>query len=226
MGFQQTPGDNLANLANGPGWVFYTTDLTVAVPTKIDDIVGMATPYTPKTGWVFGGAVTRDAMTVARTLTATDFMTGHTNVPIGRRVTDTTRIATINFQEMSPAIQQIIEASPAIETIAVGLAASGTPAQTRLRLGGIQTLPRRRLAIVGERDPSITGVTGEGGARGQLFAYVLFQVCLTATASTFSIDPDTVSSRPVELEAFPETTLADVRQQHGMMLFETGAIVP
>lgn len=226
MGFQQTPGDNAANYFNGPGWVFYTADLTVAVPAKIDDIVGMASPYTPKTGWLFGGAVTRNALTVARALTSTDFMTGHTNVPIARRVTGVSRAATIDFQEHTPALEQIIEAAPAIETIAVGAGGSGTPAQSRIRLGGIQTLPRHRLAIIAERDPNLTGVAGESGARGLLLAYVLFQVCLSGTASNFSIDPDTMSSRTVELEAFPETTLSDVRQQHGMELFETGLLVP
>jgi hypothetical protein len=225
MPFSQSAAELPANLFNGPGWFFYAP-LTVTVPAKLDDIIALATPYAPKTGWISGGMVTRDAMSVAMSMTATDFMTGHSNLPVGRRVTDTSRLATVDLQELTPALTQLIENTPTPTTVAAGIAGSGTSAQTIIPVGSIQTLTRYRCAFVGERDPALTGVTGEGGARGLLFAYILYQASVSGKESTFSMDPDTLSSRAVELEAFPEPTIADVRQQHGFIALETGVTVP
>jgi hypothetical protein len=223
MPFQNT--DTLANQANGPGFVYYTADLTVAVPAKIDDIVKMASPYTPQTGWIDGGMITRDAISIATALTVVKFMTGHTNVPVGERVTATSRTAGAKFEEITPSLLAMLENAEAPQTIAAGTTGSGTPAQSRVRLGNTASLARHRFAIVWERDPSLTGVFGEGGARGLLMAYVLCNAAISK-GLTFALSPDTVSNLDVEFEAFPEPTLTDPRQQHGFWVAETGTVVP
>lgn len=218
--------DTPANLWNGPGYFLYTADLTVAVPTKIDDIVTMKSPYGTKTGWINGGMVTRDAMSVAMSMTGTDFVTGHTNLPVGRRITATSRLMTVTLQELTGALMQLIENTPNPTTIAAGIAGSGTPAQAAVPLGAVTSLNRHRCAIVAECDPALTGVSAEGGARGHLIAYVLYQASISGKDSAWAVDPDTLSSRSVEFEAFPEPTITDITKQHGLWLSETGLTVP
>lgn len=223
-GFAQT--DNFANIAGGPAWFFYTADLTVAVPTKIDDVVGMASPYTPKTGWINGGALTRTALALAFATTQAVVTTAHTNVPVATRVTGTTATVQVPFQELSPAIIQLARNSPASVSIAAGAGGSGTPAQTAVPQGSVQQIKRRRGAVIIERDPGVTGVYGEGGARGQLVAWLIPQIGISAQGNTISLDPDTTAELLAQFDYFPEPTITDPTKQYGFVVFETGTTVP
>lgn len=224
MAFGQT--ETYANLAGGPAWAFHTADLTVAVPAKLDDIVALTTPYAPKTGWIFAGPLSRSAMEEIFAMTEADVVTAHTNVVVAKRVTGTSRKVRIPYQDLSPAITQLAENTPASVSIAVGAGGSGTPAQTAVDLGNVARLNRRRMAFIVERDPGVTGVFGEGGARGQLFGLLAYQVGLSAAGSTLSLDPDTTAERIVEFDFYPETTITDPLKEHGRYVFETGLTVP
>lgn len=204
-----------------PAW-----DTSGALPQKLDDIVSLSTPYTVKSPWIPGGALSRDNVSAVRNIATNAVTTAHTNVPVTERVTNTTRTLSIPWQEVKAAIRQIAENAPAIETIAQGLAASGTPAQSRVRMGGITQLTRRRIAVIAERDPGVTGATTEGGARGQLFGYVLFNCAISAQGTNLDLHPDNAVSQAVQFDAFPEPNAPDVRYSHGATLFETGFVIP
>jgi hypothetical protein len=213
----------LANLLTGPArWLYAPT--TVAVPTKLDDIVALTSPYAPKTGWIDGGATT-DTPTYGRDMDSSDLSIQNRTTPVLKRITGTSRTLQVTVGEITAALMQIIENAPAPTTIAVGAAASGTPAQTRLDLGSISTLVRFRHALIAERDPGL-GSSAEGGARGQLVAAVLYSAAVTADASDMDFPNDDLVGRQVTFQAYPDSTISDPLKAHGCLLFETGATVP
>lgn len=197
-----------------------------AIPTKLDDIVTLTTPYTLKAPWVFGGALERSNVTLARSLAMNAITTAHTNIPVSQRVTGTTRTLTIPFQEVSPAIRALIENQATVETVAQGIASSGTPAQSRVRFGAVQQIIRHRIAVLAERNPGDTQITTEGGNRGQLFGHVILNAGIGATASNLDLNPDNVVAQSVQFDAYPEPSAPDIRMTHGFSVFETGISIP
>jgi len=201
-------------------------DTSAALPQKLDDVVSLTSPYTIKPPWLPGGALSRDNISLVRTIATSTITTAHTTQPVTARVTGTSRSLQIPFQEVKPEIRAIAENAPGIETIAQGAPSSGTPAQSRVRMGGIQQLTRRRFFVITERDPAIAGVTTEGGARGQLVGYVLFNTALSAQGTNLDEHPDNAVAQAVQFDAFPEPGAPDMRYSHGSTVFETGFTIP
>lgn len=212
----------LANLLPGPARVLYAPT-TVAVPTKLDDIIAMATPYAPKAGWIDAGA-TADAASYGRDLDTAEFEIEQKSIPVLTRVTGTERQLTVPFAEITMALQKIIEEGATPATIAVGAGASGTPAQIRQPFGSISDLTRYRWVMISERDKAVA--PGENGARGRLVGLVLYSASIAAEGSEVEVGRDDLSSRECTFTAYPEATISTANAEHGCWLEETGLVVP
>jgi hypothetical protein len=219
----KTDFSTFTNLVTGPIRGLYAPT-SVSVPTKLDDVVGLATPYAVKTGWIDFGAMT-DTPTYGRDMDSSDLTIQNRTTPVLKKITGTTRTVQLTLAEVTSALTQIIENAPAPVTIAVGAGGSGTSAQKAVDLGSISSLVRYRIALIGERDPGL-GSSGEGGARGLLLGFILYSASITADASDMDFPNDDLVGRPVTFQAYPEPTISDPLKAHGRFLEETGATVP
>lgn len=218
-------GGTLTNLLMGPAYIYYADAAVATRPTKIDDVIGMASPYTPKTNWIAIGA-TSDASGYSREFEQEDYEIEQRTGAVGSKVTSVSRSLTVPLSEITAALMRIVEAAPAPTTIVQGAAASGTPAQSRLDFGSISTLPRYRFALIAERDKGVTGSSGEGGARGQLAAILLYSASIAADASEMEIAKGQLVGREVTFTAYPDSAVTDPEKAHGAYVEETGATVP
>lgn len=212
----------LTNLLGGPARILWALAAQTR-PTKIDDIIGMATPYTAKAGWNEFGA-TNDASGYSREIETDEIEIEQAGVVL-EKVSTVTRSITVPISEINAANMQIAEAAPASTSISVGAGGSGTPAQSRLDVGQILTLPRYRIAIIAERDSAL-GSSGEGGARGLLAAIVLYSASVSADASDLEVARGDLVGREVTFRGFADSAVTDPLKAHGAFIFETGATVP
>lgn len=213
----------LTGLLSGPARILWAAS-GQARPTKIDDIIGMATPYTKKTGWNEFGA-TSDAAGYSREMESEEYEIEQVTGAVLEKISSVTRTLTVPIAEITAANMLIAEAAPASTSVAAGAGGSGTPAQTRLDFGSILTLPKYRIAIIAERDSGF-GTSGEGGARGQLVAIVLYWASITTDASDMEISRGDLVGREVTFRAFPDPAVSDSLKAHGAFIEETGATVP
>jgi hypothetical protein len=212
----------LANILTGPARVLYAPT-TVAVPTKLNDIISLSTPYAPKTGWIDAGA-TADATSYERDMDSETYEIEQKTTAVLEKITSVERSLTVPFAEITSALQKIIEEGAAAVTIAVGAAASGTSAQTRQPFGSIGSLTRFRWAMIAERPKEYA--SGEGGLRGKLVGLVLYSASIAAEGSELEVGRDDLVSRECTFRAYPESTISDEGSEHGCFLEETGATVP
>lgn len=216
-------GGTLANLLSGPAYWYYAPG-TASRPTKIDDVIAMASPYTPKTNWLPGGG-TSDASQYGRELEEQEYEIQQRTGAVATKIIGVSRTMTIPIAEITAEGMRIIEAAPAPTTIAQGAAASGTPAQTRLDFGSISTLPKYRVALIAERDKAFGG-SAEGGARGPFAAILFFWASITADVSGMEIAAGNLVGRDLSFRAFPDPLVTDAEKAHGAYVEETGATVP
>lgn len=212
----------LANLLPGPARVLYAPT-TVAVPTKLDDIIAMATPYAPKTGWVDAGG-TADSASYERDMDSEEYEIEQKSTAVLSRVTSVERTLTVPFTEITPELMKVIEEGAAAVTIAAGAASSGTPAQTRQPFGSISSVTRYRWALIAERPKEYA--SAEGGLRGKLAAVVLYSAAIAADGSELEVGRGDLTARECTFTAYPEATITAEGSEHGCFLFETGSVVP
>ena len=217
---------DLSKLLSGPARLLYgkaSGTGAVAIPTKLDDVVSLAAPYTAKTGWSEAGSTT-DAPEWERDMDSSDFEIERSTGAVISRITSVTRTLTAVFSEVTPELTQIIEVSPSITTIAQGAASSGTPAQSRVPFGSINALPRYRWVLICER-PAETS-SAEGGARGQAVGLFLYSASVAADGSSMEFGKEDLTGRECGFQCYPDPTLSTPGTEHGAFLFESGATVP
>lgn len=214
----------IANLATGPVRVVYASpDDVAAVPTKIQDILGMEDPYTLKTGWKdFGAAVNPGSYSTGTA--KNDLSIQNDTQPVDSEVTGVTRSLGFNVAELADEALQIIEGSPTVETIA---AAAHAGAQKGLPFGTIDSADRFRVAFIGKRRKSAGIVTESGvGAleRGRMFAVVLYSAEISGDTRSISFDRGNFASADVTFVAYPDPS-APAGKDGGRWLHEDAGTI-
>ncbi len=219
------PPYNLANLLQGDVRWAYTTGAPAVgnAVTKIDDIMAMTTPYALKTGWTAGGA-TSDSTSYELEMDEEGREIQQASSEVHKRINSVQRRIVVPMAEINAASWQLAEAAPASTAIAAGAVASGTPAQTRVDGGNITALPRKRHALIVQRDP--TDAPGEGGARGRFVAIVLQSAALAIEGSEAEFDRADGTTREVTFEGFPDPLITDLEKSVISLIEETGLTVP
>src|SRR3954470_5385607 len=98
---------DIDNLLGGAVRVLYAPT-TVAAPTNIFDVIGMVSPYAPKTGWVDFGA-TKESFTYTRGFDTEGFEIQQVPGAILEDITDMSRTLTVSVAELRPSLLTMIE---------------------------------------------------------------------------------------------------------------------
>jgi len=219
MGF--SPASAIAGLV-GPAHFFYAPS-TVARPAKLDDVIGLSTPYAPKTGWL-GGGQTTDTTDYSREFDGEELETQQGGI-VMRKLTQANRSVTVPLANVTPELTRIAEAAPPLETIAVGAAASGTPAQTGVHLGLPVSLPRYRVAVIAEQPAELTS-SREAATRGPLVGILGYSATIAMDDSDTEIGSDEFASREFTFDFYADLSVTDSEKQHGKVVFESGLVIP
>lgn len=217
---------DITKLAVGPARVLYAPT-SVTVPTKLQDIIGLVSPYAPvKEKWIdFGAAPEGDESSYSRGFATQNLGIEQVSGAIFTDITDVNRAFSLNIAEISPENMKIVEGtSVASETVE---AAKFTSKQTRVPIGSVTEFPTYRVALIGQRKMA-SGVVKEPEPaleRGRLVAIVLNRCTITADDSSISVGKGKLISAPLKFEAFPEPELS-AETAFGGWLFEEAGTLP
>jgi hypothetical protein len=214
------------NLLTGPCRVGYAP-MSVIAPGKLQDLHALIKPYAWATGWIgFGG--TNDAPSYERDMDSEQLYIDQETTAVSERITEVTRTLTLSLGEHRPDIAQIVEEAPSITSVA---SAANAPSQKVVDAGVIQTATRRRLVIIGERDPNwgakaTVKKAGEAD-RGTFAAIVFLAGAISADGSEIQIENDELAGREVQFTAYPDPTVVDAlgNQVSVRHIFEDGGVL-
>lgn len=210
---------NLAGLFNGPIRVVYTPVATT-LPTKIQDIVGMVSPYVLDSDWDDFGAA-KSAPSYSRGLAKEGATIQQESGQILEEVSDVPRQIKLSVAELTPENLMILENASEIETIA---AAANTGAQKSVGLSSIIELTEYRMAFIGSRKKKSVLVTEPGGAtRGGLLALVANRVSAAAETSTIEFDRGNLAEAVITFDLHPEP--GETEEVYGRWLTETAGTI-
>jgi hypothetical protein len=214
-----------SKMAVGPARVVYAPT-SVAIPTKLQDILALNSPYKLAKEWVdFGSAPEGDAASYTRGFETEGLGIEQETSDIFTEIKGVKRSFKLTLAELDPTNISIVEGSDVSpEVIAKVKSAEGkegSSAQHRVPLGSISELPTYRVAIIAQRKKSAAEVTEEDGTtkRGALVALVLNECSLAADDSEISVAKGSFLSAPITFEAFPDAE-AEEGAEYGGHLFE------
>jgi hypothetical protein len=213
---------DLNEIFGGAVLIAYTDDLTVAVPDDISDVIAMVSPYALKTGWKTLGA-TSGPFQYGRNLTVGGWNVQQVTGTVLEEPTDVVRTFSAPAAEVRKEIVQMLEESPAIETVAAGV---NTGAQKKIPGGTITELTQRRIAVIGRRKKAQGLVIEPGGAkRGRLAALIGYNTTIAADNAQVSMAEGDMASIPLQFTLHPDPTLTDEGEETLTWLFEDAGTI-
>jgi|tagenome__1003787_1003787.scaffolds.fasta_scaffold20700672_3 hypothetical protein len=192
---------DIDNLLGGAVRVLYAPT-TVAAPTNIFDVIGMVSPYAPKTGWVDFGA-TKESFTYTRGFDTEGFEIQQVPGAILEDITDLSRTIAVSVAELRPELLQIIEQGSTPTTSA---AATGKGAQSIIKYGSFNSVSQYRIAWVSRRHQG-SGLVTEPGAtitRGRFFMGVGYRCQITADEIEYEGAKGELTGLGLSFKLFPE----------------------
>lgn len=213
------------NLVTGPVRVL-RAPTTVALPTRISDVIDVVDPYNPKVGWIDFG-LTTDETEYERDMDSEEYEVEQRTGAVLEKITGVTRTLTVPVAEITPEHMKLIEEGSAITTLA---AAINKAAEKVTDVGSIETLTRNRVAFIAMRDPGLLAtadlVTEPGGkTRGSFIGYLGYQAALAAEGSSMAIGKGDLVGRGVTFRFFPEPTITDPKIAIGRYAFEQAGTI-
>lgn len=208
---------SLNDIAAGPARVMYAPT-TVAVPVKLSDIFDNESPYTPTTGWLDFGA-TSGPTQISRNITSDGFNIQQSTSTILEEITDTSRTVTIPVAELTAEVQEILEESSGIVSVA---ATAGTNiAQRKTPFGSIFDLSTYRIAVVYRFKKSQGTVVEAGTTRGRAAAWVGYRATLTADNTQISIGEGELVGGTLTFKLDADPTVTAEGSEQGFWIYET-----
>lgn len=211
------------NLLVGAVRILYAPT-SVALPTDIDSVIDMESPYNAKTGWLELGA-TKESFTYTRGFDTEGLEIQQSSGVLFEEITDLSRQIEVSAAEFSPEIVKIIEgAETAVATVA---AAAGKSAQKKVHIGAFSTLSRFRFAFLARRNQA-SGIVTESDTvttRGRFVMGVLYSASMAADDASMEFAKGELTAAGVTFSAFPDSSVAVAANNYGAWYFEdAGAI--
>lgn len=218
-------------VANGQGRILFSpltgTDDT-AVPTGIEDIIGMVSPYAPKTStstgnWFDVGATAAPAE-YSRQVSLNEWkiqqqLTSILRVP--NEVVRTFKLALAEFTRSD--LVAMFENATVQSAVSSG---TGKSAQELIAFGQFTDLLQYRVAIIGFQ-PLECGVVTEGSSgptRPRMWCQFFNRVSVDADAQSINFGIGEMVSVPITLKCYPEPS-ANQNAEHGGYFFEAAGTI-
>jgi hypothetical protein len=206
-------------LADGPIRCMFAP-IGTPLPTDLNDIQAVKTPYAPTAGWVDFGA-TAGPFQAARNIATASYNIQQTTTAVLERITEVTRTVTVNVAELRPDIVRMLEEGSAGDVNQ----GSGMNAYSKVEFGNISDLTQYRMAFVGRRSKA-QGIVDEGAVeRGRLFAYVAYRCALAADNLQFGFAEGDLANATVNFKLNPEPGRPEGKE-HGFWVFEDAGTIP
>jgi hypothetical protein len=213
---------DITKLAVGPVRVLLAPT-SEAVPTSLQDVIDLVSPYDPAGDWFDLGAA-RESSTYTRGMDEEGLQIQQESGDIMTEITDISRSLKLSIAEIAPENIGIIENSVVTEAVA---AAANTSAQTAVPIGSFSDLENYRAAMIAVRKKQ-SGVVTEPGAgaleRGRLVAVVLNRVTLAAEDADLEWDKGQLTQAGLTLNSFPEPG-SDDAESYGRWFFEAAGVI-
>jgi hypothetical protein len=192
---------DIDNLLGGAVRVLYAPT-SVAIPTGINDVIDMTTPYAPKTGWVDFGA-TKEGFTYTRGFSTSGFEIQQVPGAILEDITDLNRVIQVSVAEFRDTIIAMFEQGTVATDVA---AATGVGAQDIVRFGAFNSVTQYRIAWISRRHQGSGTVTEAGGTvRGRFFMGVGYRCQITADDIEYNGAKGELTGLGVSFKLFPES---------------------
>jgi hypothetical protein len=196
--------------------------ISVAVPTRIADIVGQVSPYTVVGDWEDGGSTGGPAQ-VSRNLQVAGFNIQQTTGTVLEEPSEVTRQISAPFAEITPELLAMFEESPGVDTIT---AAANKGAEKQVPFGSILELTNRRIALIGRLKKSQVLVTEPGGAtRGAMVAFIAHRVTLAADNAQISFGEGDLVQVPMTFTLLNDPTISTEGEEAGKWAIETASTI-
>jgi hypothetical protein len=218
---------NISNLLGGRIRALYaqTTEPLPAGPDDIFAQTSVANPaYAPAGTWKdFGGG--RDASSYGRSIAKSGWELQQAKAAVVEQVSSVTRRLSLSIAEITPEILQIVEVAPAVGTLA---AAANVSAFKEVGMGGIDALPRYRVAFVSQRDPSAGKVIEPAGGavagRGRFVVGVGWECSISADEVALEQAKATMSALTVQFDFYPVSGQPEGKEYGTWWLEQAGTI--
>lgn len=203
----------------------FTLPVAGGAPTiGVSDIIDPtnAGDYAPKTNWTdIGSAREGQGSNYGRNITASEWRLEQSTAMVAQDITDVPRTLTVQIAEMNPANLKLFEDAPGTRAIA---AAAGTPAQTAVDFGSIESLSHYTVALLGQFRKGVgKDVTeADGTVRGAFLAVVLFSATISPTNTTFELQKGQLANVSLEFTGYPHQSVTDGTRAVGAWIQETG----
>lgn len=201
-------------------WLY--APLTVAIPTNIDDVIAMVSPYAAKTGWKEWGAG-KSARSYSRDVSGSEIGIEEETSSLFETIDEVNRQFTLSIVEFDEDKIKILEEAPAIGTIA---AAAGKSAQKSVLFGGFTAFTSYRLVQIGMRhiDSGIVTEPTGGRTRGRLVMGMAYRARLTTDAISMDTEKGNLAELKPTFRAHAEPGQPSGQDYGGWLLESTGTI--
>lgn len=198
-----TPYD-LSELLAGPCRALWALPSVTDIPENLLDIfaVEKTDAYAPAEGWTDFGALVEGAA-YNRSIETSGFEIENTTGNVAESVTDVVRGVSLNRGQLTAETLQDFEQASTVDDVAK---AAGRRPEKHVKFGSIESLGRRRIAIVARRPVGVGAdvIEQDGTVRGAIVCGVLYTCGLSGDSSAISMAKGQLASAPLTLKAFPE----------------------
>lgn len=192
---------DLDHILGGRARVLFA-ETSQALPTKLNDIINIQTPYAPAAGWTDFGA-TSEGSSYNRDMDSEGWEIEQATGAIFEEITEVNRSLDITMAEVKPETLQILENAPSISSIA---AVAGTnTAQKAVKFGGFTVVARKRVAFIAQRNIGSGKIVEATLERGRFVAGVLYNVGIAAEAAEVGFEKGNITGMPVTFSSSPES---------------------
>lgn len=196
---------DITNLLGGAVRILYGAvggATPAAIPTSMDDVFDMETPYAAVAPWVDLGA-TKESFTYTRGFDTSGYEIQQVAGNVIEEITDISRSIEISFADFRPEHLQMIENAPAVANVA---AVAGSGAQKRVAYGSFSSPVQYRFAFVSMR-PRQAGIVEESGGkeRGRFFMGIANLAQVAADEISFEQAKGELTGAGVTFTMFPES---------------------
>lgn len=214
---------DLNNLAGGAIRTL-VAPISEPVPANLADVHDLIDPYAANTLWEDMGATT-GPFTYGRSLTVSGYTIEQETTAILETPQEVVRTLSAPFAELRPDVLRMIEEGGAVGTTAAVAGESGI--HDAIPVGSVSELTQYRVAFVARRLKA-QGIVTEPTTlkeRGRFLGFVAYRAQLQAENVQMAFGKGQLASATLTFKLFPEPTITDEGEEHGIWFDERAATI-